>query len=104
MARHGERSVAAALIGLCFRARTLRGTVGNFAMAHKERFILGATMSSMMTLVATYLNLGPRSDFVLQWGKAYIVAWPVAACTAYLVMPMARRFTRQLVSRIDGTP
>jgi hypothetical protein len=49
-------------------------------MTHKERFILGATMSSMMvfmvTLVATYLNLGPRPDFISQWGKAYIVAWP----------------------------
>ena len=75
-------------------------------MTRKERFILGATMSSMMvfmvTLVATYLNLGPRPDFVLQWARAYIVAWPVAAGTAYLVMPMARRFTARLVSRIDG--
>ena len=75
-------------------------------MSHKERFILGATMSSMMvfmvTLVATYLNLGPRPDFVLQWAKAYVVAWPIAACTAYLVMPMARRFTDRVVNRIGG--
>ena len=75
-------------------------------MGHKERFILGATMSSMMvfmvTLVATYINLGPRPDFVYQWAKAYIVAWPVAACTAYLVMPMARRFTTRLINLIDG--
>ena len=51
----------------------------------KARFILAATQSSMMvfmvTLVATYLNLGLRPDFVLQWAKAYIVAWPVAAGT-----------------------
>ncbi len=76
-------------------------------MSHKQRFILGATMSSMMvfmvTLVATYLNLGPRPDFVFQWAKAYIVAWPVAACTAYLVMPMARRFTDVLITMIDGS-
>jgi hypothetical protein len=75
-------------------------------MTHKERFILGATMSSMMvfmvTLVATYLNLGPRPDFVLQWAKAYIVAWPVAACTAYLVMPFARRVTMRIVGRSEG--
>jgi hypothetical protein len=75
-------------------------------MGRKARFILGATMSSMMvfmvTLVATYLNLGPRPDFVAQWAKAYIVAWPVAACTAYLVMPMARRFTDLVVTLIDG--
>jgi hypothetical protein len=75
-------------------------------MAHKERFILGATMSFMMvfmvTLVATYLNLGPRPDFIYQWAKAYVVAWPVAAGTAYLVMPMARRFTTRVISLIDG--
>ena len=47
----------------------------------------------MVTLVATYLNLGLRPDFILQWAKAYIVAWPIAAMTGYLVMPMARRFT-----------
>ena len=75
-------------------------------MGHKTRFILGATMSSMMvfmvTLVATYLNLGPRPDFVLHWAKAYVVAWPVATCTAYLVMPMARRFTDRVVARIGS--
>ena len=41
----------------------------------RARFILAATMSSMMvfmvTLVATYLNLGLRPDFILQWAKAY---------------------------------
>jgi len=75
-------------------------------MGHRARFILGATMSSMMvfmvTLVATFLNLGPRPDFVFQWAKAYIVAWPVAACTAYLVMPMARRFTDLVMTWIGG--
>ena len=41
---------------------------------HKARFILAATQSSMMvfmvTLVATYLNLGLRSDFIVQWAKS----------------------------------
>ncbi len=49
----------------------------------RGRFILAATQSSMMvlmvTMVATYLNLGLRPDFVLQWAKAFIVAWPIAA-------------------------
>ena len=75
-------------------------------MAHKERFILGATMSLMMvfmvTLVATYLNLGPRPDFVYQWAKAYIIAWPIAAITGYLVMPPARRLTDWVVAHIGG--
>ncbi len=73
----------------------------------KARFILAATQSSMMvlmvTLIVTWLNLGLRPDFLWQWGKAYLIAWPIAAGTAYLVMPMARRFTTRVVTLIDGT-
>ena len=75
-------------------------------MEIKARIILAATQSSMMvlmvTLVATYLNLGLPHDFVLQWAKSYIVAWPIAAGMAYLVTPMARRFTDRLVGRTGG--
>ena len=75
-------------------------------MDNTARFILAATMSSMMvamvTLIVTWLNLGLRHDFILQWAKAYIIAWPVAAITGYLVMPMARRFTDCVVTRIGG--
>lgn len=75
-------------------------------MDGKTRFILAATMSSMMvlmvTLIVTYLNLGLPRDFLLQWAKAYIIAWPIAAVTGYLVMPMARRFTTHLMILIDG--
>jgi hypothetical protein len=43
-----------------------------------------------------------RPDFVFQWAKAYIVAWPIAAGTAYLVTPMSRRFTDRVMSRIGS--
>jgi hypothetical protein len=72
----------------------------------KARFILVTTMTAVMvlmvTLVATFINLGPAPDFLAQWAKAYIVSWPVAAVTGYLVMPMARRFTARVVALIDG--
>ena len=75
-------------------------------MEGKARFILSATMSSMMvlmvTLLVTWLNLGFRHDFLIQWAKAYIIAWPIAAVTGYLVMPMAHRFTQRVVTLIDG--
>jgi uncharacterized protein DUF2798 len=75
-------------------------------MDFETRFILAATMSSIMvfmvTLLATWLNLGMRPDFVVQWAKAYIVAWPVAAITGSLVMPMARCFTERVVKRTSG--
>jgi hypothetical protein len=76
------------------------------AMEGKARLILAATMSSVMvfmvTLIVTFLNLGLPPDFIVQWAKAYIVAYPIAAGTAYLIMPMARRFTTRIVTLIDG--
>ena len=73
----------------------------------KERLILSLLMSSVMvlmvTLIATFLNLGLVSDFVIQWAKAYVVAWPVAASTAFTIMPRARRLTDSIVARM-GPP
>lgn len=73
-------------------------------MTAKARFILAATMSAVMvfmvTLLVTWLNLGFRHDFLLQWVKAYFIAWPIAAGTGFLVMPMARRVTDKIMSAI----
>jgi len=81
--------------------------MGGKSSENMTRFILAATMSSMMvamvTMIVTWLNIGLRSDFILQWAKAYIIAWPVAAATGYAVMPMARRFTSRVVTLMDGT-
>jgi len=75
-------------------------------MDAKTRLILALLMSSVMvlmvTLLVTFLNLGLRPDFVLQWVKAYFIAWPVAAVTGFLVMPVARRLTERIVARLDG--
>jgi hypothetical protein len=73
----------------------------------KARFILAASQSSMMvamvTLIVTLLNLGLRPDLLLQWAKAFVISWPIAAAMAYLVTPMARRFTTRVCNMIDGT-
>jgi hypothetical protein len=75
-------------------------------MSAKGRLILAALMSSMMvfmvTLLVTYLNLGLRPDFLLKWGQAYVIAWPVAATTAFLVMPMARRATCRILFMLES--
>ncbi len=76
------------------------------AMDAKARFILAAPMSAMMvflvTLLVTYLNLGWRADFLTQWVKAYVIAWPVAATTAFLIIPMARRATDGIMRLTGG--
>jgi hypothetical protein len=75
-------------------------------MDGKARLILALLMSSVMvlmvTLLVTFLNLGLRADFALQWVKAYLIAWPVAATTAFFVMPPARRLTDRIVALMDS--
>jgi hypothetical protein len=75
-------------------------------MDGKGRLILALLMSSVMvfmvTLLVTFLNLGLRPDFLRQWAKAYVIAWPMAATTAFTIMPAARRLTDRIVARMDG--
>ena len=70
------------------------------------RFILAAFMTAVMvfmvTLIVTFINLGLRSDFLAQWAKAYFIAWPIAAVTAFLIMPSARRLTDAVMKKIGG--
>jgi hypothetical protein len=73
----------------------------------KARLVLSLMMSSVMvfmvTLLVTYLNLGLVPDFLVQWAKAYVVAWPVAAGTAFTIMPTCRRLTGRVVMRLERT-
>lgn len=75
-------------------------------MDRRTRLVLALLMSgvmvAMVTLLVTFLNLGLPANFLMQWGKAYLIAWPVAATTAFLVMPPARRLTDKIVTWIDG--
>ena len=64
--------------------------------------IMTAVMVFMVTLVVTFLNLGLRADFLMQWAKAYFIAWPIAAVTAFFVMPSARRATDEIMRRISA--
>jgi hypothetical protein len=75
-------------------------------MPAKPRLILALLMSSVMvamvTFLVTILELGLRADFLGKWVKAYFVAWPVAAITAFVIMPPARRLTERIVAVMDG--
>ncbi len=71
------------------------------------RSILSLLMSSVMvlmvTLLVTFLNLGLASNFVMQWAKAYFLAWPVAAATGFIIMPAARRLTDRIMAQLERT-
>jgi hypothetical protein len=59
--------------------------------------LMTIVMVAIVTFVATALALGLDPDFLRQWGKAFIVAWPIAAVTAFFVMPGARKIAERLI-------
>lgn len=50
----------------------------------------------------TFDNIGPRGDFVLRWLTAFIVGWPVAAVTGFVVLPLVRRITLCIIASIEN--
>lgn len=66
-------------------------------MAAEPGLIPAALMSSVMvpivTFVVTVLDLGRRARFLAQ---------PIAAITAFLILPPARRLPERIVALIDG--
>lgn len=71
-----------------------------------SRVILPVLMSGIMvlvvTLVVTLQTHGLQAGFLGHWLRAYLVAWPVAAVTAYCFLPSVQRLTERIVSRWGG--
>jgi hypothetical protein len=57
-------------------------------------------MVAIVTFIATWLAVGFDPHFLRQWAKAFAVAWPIAAFTAFLVMPGARALAERIVSDV----
>lgn len=73
-------------------------------MTDKARFIfpvlMAGIMAFLMTALVTWLNLGLPPDFVRHWLQAFAVAWPCAACAAFIAIPVARRATGLIIAVI----
>jgi hypothetical protein len=65
--------------------------------------VITAIIVFVVSAVVTWHDIGFRTDFVARWLTAFLVGWPVAAITAFLAIPLARRATRRPVALIDGT-
>jgi hypothetical protein len=75
-------------------------------MEGKARFIFPVIATAVIVFIAsaavTYTNIGIRFDFAQRWLFAFIVGWPVAAVTAFFVMPQIHRVTQLIVEWIEG--
>ena len=74
-------------------------------MQGKARFIFPITMAFfmalLMTAVITFINLGFSENYFRQWIQAFVIAWPLASCVAFLAVPLAQRITGAIV-RVIG--
>jgi hypothetical protein len=75
-------------------------------MEGKARFIFPVIITAIIVFVVsavvTFTNIGFRADFVPRWLKAFITGWPVAAVTAFIAIPYARRLTAAIERLING--
>lgn len=60
--------------------------------------LMSLLLSSVMTLWVTWSNLGLVEHFLASWGKAFVMAWPVAATIAITFGPRVQQLTAKLLA------
>lgn len=69
---------------------------------HIQPIIMAGIMAGLMTGFVTWLNLGFVPDFLSRWGHAFIVAWPLAACAAFMAIPISVKLTRKMLNALGA--
>jgi len=59
--------------------------------------LMGAMMIFLMTVVITLVNVGPVTDFVARWARAFLIAYVVGVPVIYFLAPTARKLTARFV-------
>ena len=59
-------------------------------------FFTSLFMSFLMSMVITFINVGPREDFLLLWMRAFGTAFVIAFPTILMVLPIARHLVERL--------
>ncbi len=75
-----------------------------FARKHHFRvfaLIMSAILAFLMTGVITFINTGLDAGFLLRWGRAFVIAWPIALSIVLLLGPHVRAVAGQLCTRDD---
>jgi hypothetical protein len=62
---------------------------------------MSAILAFLMTGVITFINTGLDTGFLLRWGRAFVIAWPLVLTIVQLLGPHVRTITRRLSARAD---
>jgi hypothetical protein len=60
--------------------------------------IMGFLMVGIVTFVTTASNFGFGGNFLANWGKTYLIGYVAAVPAIYMLAPIARRITAQLLN------
>ncbi|MGE5469877.1 MAG: DUF2798 domain-containing protein [Bacteroidota bacterium] len=69
---------------------------------HIQPIIMAGIMAGMMTGFVTWLNLGFPNNFFSLWGKAFVIAWPLASGAAFLAIPVSVKLTSKIISALGN--
>ena len=60
--------------------------------------MMAFSMSGVMSLIA----LGPTSQWLHEWPRAFITAWPIAFCFTMFVGPLAFKMAHAVMGRLSA--
>ena len=66
-------------------------------MSMVDSLVLAALMSLVISGVVTLVNTGLHNGIVEQWIAAYVIAFPTAVVSLWLVRPLATLITRKII-------
>jgi hypothetical protein len=75
-----------------------------FAQKHRFRIfvmIMSAILAFLMTGVISFINTGLVTGFLLRWGRALVIDWPIVLTTVLLLGSPVRTIAERLCTR-DG--
>ncbi|MBV0933328.1 DUF2798 domain-containing protein [Marinobacterium sp. A346] len=59
-------------------------------------------MVTAMTGVITAINTGLDNGFLARWGKAFIIAWPIAFSLIFILAVRVQRLASRICSRTSS--
>lgn len=57
-------------------------------------------MASSMSGIMSFIALGPTAEWLAEWPKAFLIAWPIAFCLTLVVGPLGFKMAGKIVGRL----
>ena len=64
--------------------------------------VMAFIMAMIMTGFVTWMNLGFNDAFFVNWGRAFVFAWPVASIAAFLAYRLHQKLPCGLFDSLMG--